>query len=727
MKRIVSFVLVGCMLFGLAACSKKEPAPVLTVPIDVLAPNNQEVEPETAPSQLQQTENISTTNTEDTLCAYLDSVIVKKMTAPQTPNVPENPVSKIDWTNLIQDKKGTILPTSFISYSYGLPTAIMTVLEDGTQYTVLQSHCLPSEVLDVPLGTVLQYGLMIEPDGTTYVHSRQLYKDTIVKDDWFSSSPTDTDIVPAEVIAEYFKYFIEVDKVCTANNTDYVDIFCFDSERSQTQYADNNLNMLLRQSPEKLIKITLVANATTKEIQQAYFGMYDNMFKRYEYTTSCDYTQHIDIQKPSTVKEKDEDSADGFLGLLLASISSTAYAQLKYYADRELTARETDGRAAPDGIYSFSEQQSIGPYSKFSFALYDGDNYYSYDYYGTEIPQYIDDYNDSLKIKLDFTGPVLDSWSLIDPNTNQDLGHPTEEELRSKYRPKEKYVWQDGELVLINPKPKQDGLYNYYVSEERIRLSNVTYRLQYDYDRGENELLESFAEYDSQIYLQITFNEQEIQSYEVVLRDTLTNLGQISPQEVDYYLHPEKYATQVKAGTLPDHIFLSDYPVNTVHAFSSGDSRHAVVINESEYNLIKIVSWTGTQEPRIEYISNVGQVTKQNAQKGFVDLDTNRGNIIFSSSSDTPPNETIYMYITPIEVEDYIKGLEIRDGFCKKMSSWAEEEILSRRRDDCIYNDTSNSYTIYSDEHSDTVDIKPGQIFISDAFSIYDLKIRKIS
>jgi hypothetical protein len=139
------------------------------------------------------------------------------------------------------------------------------------------------------------------------------------------------------------------------------------------------------------------------------------------------------------------------------------------------------------------------------------------------------------------------------------------------------------------------------------------------------------------------------------------------------------------------------------------------------------VSWTETQEPRIEYISNVGQVTKQNAQKGFVDLDINRGNIIFSSSSDTPPNETIYMYITPIEVEDYIKGLEIRNDFCKKMSNWTEEEILSRRRDDCIYNDTSNSYTIYSDEHSDTVDIKPGQIFISDAFSIYDLKIRKIS
>ena len=177
MRKILCLALASTLIISLPACKKVETLPQLTVPIDMLAPSVEETEPvEILPTESPNKEEIIYAEEEPEDMSYLDKFIRDELAAPQYPVDSENSNEIDTWTKLIQQKKGNIIPDAYEAYNYGLPTFIVKTLADGTSYVGLISNSVSDISEDIPVDTSMIYGVMIEPDGTKYTHTRMLYQ-----------------------------------------------------------------------------------------------------------------------------------------------------------------------------------------------------------------------------------------------------------------------------------------------------------------------------------------------------------------------------------------------------------------------------------------------------------------------------------------------------------------------------------------------------------------------
>ena len=95
------------------------------------------------------------------------------------------------------------------------------------------------------------------------------------------------------------------------------------------------------------------------------------------------------------------------------------------------------------GIYSMCGHSIVtfGDNRAFSIDLegVDNENEGDFDASKTDIPDYIVDFDDFVNLSLVFDDSGLVSWSVVQKETNKDLGHPTQKELEELSYPEIKY------------------------------------------------------------------------------------------------------------------------------------------------------------------------------------------------------------------------------------------------------------------------------------------------
>lgn len=218
-------------------------------------------------------------------------------------------------------------------------------------------------------------------------------------------------------------------------------------------------------------------------------------------------------------------------------------------------------------------------------------------------------------------------------------------------------------------------------------------------DLSNGEIPSYILDYIDNIYLDLSFDNEELKSWKIVDKKTNESLADNSQEALEKHFHPEKEYEVVEMGMVGDKLYLSELKFNTLYTYD-------IELNE-ENCYIAPTFINDTENPLLEIH------TKFDANDDFEDeiIAQKASNTIVKFAMGYSKEGKMYIFVQPIDFDVFLAN---NSNDYITLDSYDVNDMIDYHFEDYVYNNTDKEYVleVISDivPEPEIIHLLPGEI-----------------